>query len=235
MERTLIKTDYQYADPFISDRGTDNPQITSDNKIQVYENWSLNDFPDSSSSNSVWIAYIQDIDPSIDGEYYWLDWDGVNVAAWTIRNTWREFQLIPNTGVAGTDKINIKIEPNFTDVGWSGTGSGIQFDNEDLPHIFYHTPDPSSDPDGGFVAVDYLTSNTSSGHTTYIEPWLDYNAFTYKRYDIMLRPVSQKFRRIVTYNYNYWVCLANHTHIPGDSSTQPYFGSPYWKRVINTM
>jgi len=229
--RTLVNLDYDWADQFNPD-GTGNPQISSDDKISIYGDYSPNNFPGSSSSRVVWIAYCHDIDSTVDGKYFWLDWDGVNISGWAIRNNWREFQILPNQ-LPG--EFNIKIEPNFTDVGWSGSiGQGVGFTDVPMPAKFSHHPSPSANPESGVVYIDWLYNNAGTVNRA-IPSWFDYNEWDYTRYDILARPYTEKWKTIVGYDFGYWVCIQNHTHVMGDSSTEPYFGSPYWQKVENTI
>lgn len=217
----LVSIDWTYADFAAAPHGTKRPQFDTDtSKVLDYGTYSVSNFPGTSASQVEFLAYIDDVHPSIDGEYYKCVWDGVNVAAWVVPNHWRELQI--RTGMA------IKIEPNFIDVGWGGDiGNGVSFEDVPLPAKF--------DWNGGFVLIDWLADGGGSTRRVHNQPWQDFNEWTYKKYDMLASPISNKYLGMVTYDFNFWACIKPHTHVQGDASTQPFNGSIYWQRVRVSM
>ena len=186
------------------------PEFNDDTqKVLVVGDYGFSNIPLSSGSATAWLALVDGVHSSMDGKYFMLIWYGIGGYAWS--GTWaltalpREFYITPG----GT----ITIEPNFIDTGWNQ----IDFDNINLPASFNYSDDPSEDPEGGTVHVDWMrgVSNWSSA------------SINYTKYDIDQHTPHLK-GNLVSYDFQYYVCLQNHV---SDAGKFPYTGSPYWSRI----
>lgn len=235
----LIQEDWTYAD-VVPPSGTRNVQEGDEEfKVKDYKNVKLSSIPRSQASGADvgLVCLFDNIDPALDGQYFLLEGASGKIfnTDLTIRNVAGQFTANYNWGQpAGKVDITVimKVGNNFF-FRWND----VRFDDVELPATFTYEPDPDTGF-GGSIHIDWLYTIPSgtAGRRASSHFWFDFEALTYSKFDILARPISEKYLRSVVFDGTHYVCIKTHTHTPGDATQQPNaFQSIYWQRIRNTF